>query len=404
MSYPFVQQPIKVIEHEIKPVKAPDIRHPTHDGWVNQGEKYYIENFGIEDLEKYNRSQFSVPMPPASIELTRELNKSVRKAKFLLGLKALVTGRRTTHFRGVAGRGKIHIVAKPEFPDHEFFTPGREFSCRLRHANASFDDDLSIQVRGCSLKFADTEFDSPLDILMNTGAIAAFWNLDTFMVFVEARRVSTETNWDAQKEWLHQYPAAYISTVESVRTYTNSYTDLLYWTKIAYPFKARDGRTRYAKYRIIPAGLTKEGGMPTIEVQKRAWWQARDPNDTRPQNMMQQEYKDRLKRGPQEYSLQIQLWDWDEDRDSVEVFNLCRYWNEDEHPWLDLAQVKISEALPDKEMEPMRMWLGNQPPSLGITDADSIMDYRSLPWSRVLVYPVSQKARAPLRFLRGLFS
>ena len=34
-------------------------------------------------------------------------------------------------------------------------------------------------VRGASLKFADADLDSPLDLLMNGGATAPFWNMYT---------------------------------------------------------------------------------------------------------------------------------------------------------------------------------------------------------------------------------
>ena len=39
-----------------------------------------------------------------------------------------------SHWHGVAARGTLRIVDDPAFPDHDFFRPGREFPCRLRHA------------------------------------------------------------------------------------------------------------------------------------------------------------------------------------------------------------------------------------------------------------------------------
>jgi len=35
-------------------------------------------------------------------------------------------------------------------------------------------------VRAVSLKFADTDFDSPFDLMMHTGEEAAFWNIHSF--------------------------------------------------------------------------------------------------------------------------------------------------------------------------------------------------------------------------------
>ena len=42
-------------------------------------------------------------------------------------------------------------------------------------------------VRGASLKFADADLDSPLDLLMNGGTTAPFWNMHTFAQFMFAR-------------------------------------------------------------------------------------------------------------------------------------------------------------------------------------------------------------------------
>ena len=61
--------------------------------------------------------------------------------------------------------------------------------------------------------------------------------------------------------------AAYLGTVESIRSLPSSYADVTYYTKIAYPFKARDERRRDAKYRLIrvgagfgPGRLLRSGG------------------------------------------------------------------------------------------------------------------------------------------------
>ena len=43
--------------------------------------------------------------------------------------------------------------------------------------------------------------------------------------------------------------------------------------------------------------------------------------------------------------------------------------------------------------EKMAMWLGHQPNSLGLTDADSAVDYRSLAYAPINVYPTSQSNR-----------
>ena len=87
---------------------------------------------------------------------------------------------RGTHPRGVSGDGVATVVNNPEFPDHEFFSSGRIFPIRLRHANLMRPDEASADVRGVSVKFSDSEFDSPLDLFMHTGEEAAFWSISSF--------------------------------------------------------------------------------------------------------------------------------------------------------------------------------------------------------------------------------
>ncbi|MGV2338852.1 MAG UNVERIFIED_CONTAM: hypothetical protein LVR18_34155 [Planctomycetaceae bacterium] len=85
----------------------------------------------------------------------------------------------------------------------------------MRHANASFYDDASSQVRACSLKFADSDFASPLDLVMNTGVMQAFWHFRSFMAFVDARVRAREDRWDSQREWLRRWPGCFVGIIES---------------------------------------------------------------------------------------------------------------------------------------------------------------------------------------------
>lgn len=400
MPLDFTKQPIDNKQQEYLLCDAPRATHPPREGWENKGIETYVEQFGQDDFDRYSRDDFAMPMPDDSPAERRELRRMLCKAKLMFGFKSLATGRRTTHMQGIGLRGTLRIVAKPNFPEHDFFQPSREFACRVRHANASFYDDASIQVRSCSVKFADSDYDSPLDVLMNSGPTSAFWDLKSFMEFAIARNKSRENDWTAQKQWMWQSPAGYVGTIDAVRHAPTSYAAMTYYSKIAFPFKARDGKTRYVKYRIIPTGLTEESGLVTIEMQRQPWVQSRQPDDTRPRSYLREEYRRRLgKHKAIEYTMQIQLREWDKATDTAEFFNMNRLWDESKWPWIDLAIVRITEALPDQVTERMGMWLGHQPPSLGLTDAHSPVDYRSLCWARPQVYPVSRFNRRFLRFL-----
>ncbi len=399
MSNLFVSAEVRRPVETYEPIAAPLDPHPTRGDWVNRGREFYERAFGVEAYDSNSRHDVPFPMPANTF--SERLNFSARtwKARLLFGGKALATGRRATHMAGVGARGTITVVARPEFPEHDFFQPGRVFPSRLRHANASFYDDASCQVRACSLKFADQDFDSPWDLIMNTGVIQAFWSLDTFMQFVYARLQCRENSWEPQRAYMRKLPGAFIGAIESVRVAPSSYAEMLYHSSIVYPFRARDGRSRYAKYRLVPVNLKQESGLPDQQYQQAPWVQCRHPNDAHPRQYLGDEYCDRLSRGEIVYQLQIQLREFDRERDTWEFFNSGRVWDSTVHPWLDLATVCMTQAMPAEQTEVTRMWLGHQPPSLGLTAAFSAVDYRSLAVARYRVYPWSRRASWLLRTL-----
>ena len=102
-----------------------------------------------------------------------------------------------------------------------------------------------------------------------------------------------------------------------------------------------------------------------------------------------------------EYLLQIQVRDYDPEADTNEVFNCNALWNTEGVPWHDLAHVQLGEVVPEDDMEVTRMWLGHQPEGLGIFEAWSSRDYKSLAHTRTFVYPRSQGARLFKRKLSG---
>ena len=397
MNSIFAQQSIENQWTDATPLDAPVVLDPARGNWVNNGVKFYKQVFGNEAYEDYG-NDMPIPMAAGSPALSRQKTWRLFKRKLMFGFKALATGRRATHMRGVGARGRVKIVDAPEFPEHDFFSAGREFPCRIRHANASFYDDASIQVRGFSIKFADSQFESPLDVIMNSGATAAFWSFSSFMAFVDGRMKCTEENWEGQREFMRLLPTAYLGTIESVRVAPSSWDDVTYYSKIAFPFRARDGVTRYCKYRAIRCGLEHESGLVGDSIQQQPWVQCRQPNESKPVSYLVDEYNSRLSAGPIVYKLQIQIRDWQSD-DTAEFFNLSRYWDETQYPWRDLADVIVESPLDESETDRMAMWLGHQPPSLGLTAADSVDDYRSLAWGRYHIYPASRRSRWLLRTL-----
>ncbi len=71
---------------------------------------------------------------------------------FSVVLTISIYRRRMSHNNAIGGSGKLRIVTDREFPASDFFEPGREFVCRIRHGAAGYMDDAMAQVRSGSLK------------------------------------------------------------------------------------------------------------------------------------------------------------------------------------------------------------------------------------------------------------
>ena len=66
------------------------------------------------------------------------------------------------------------------------------FPVRLRHSNLKAFDDAELDLRAVALKFADSDFESPFDLMMNTGEEAAFWSIYSFDKLIMALKKGPE--------------------------------------------------------------------------------------------------------------------------------------------------------------------------------------------------------------------
>ena len=92
-----------------------------------------------------------------------------QKIKMLFGVTAMYTGQRPTHAIGIAAQGIATVVAEQQFPKCEFLIPGKSFPVCLRHSTLKSKDDAMLDFLSASIRFADSDEKSPLDILMSTG-------------------------------------------------------------------------------------------------------------------------------------------------------------------------------------------------------------------------------------------
>ena len=302
---------------------------------------------------------------------------------FTLGITlalSIGTRRRMSHNNGIAARGAARIVDDLQIPSHPLFQPGKIFPCRVRHAAASFMDDAMRLVRGMSVKFADTSFESPFDLEMNTGKVAVFWSAASFGRFAKYRN----THYGIQYlKYYKKYPTGAAGAYAGMRRNSDSFTDQQYYSQTPLRFVGDDKVLRYAKYRVVPFDRTRaETGLPdAAELMIPPENQRILPGETRSRNYLKKLYVKDVADKKADHMLQIQLHTASEN-DLPEVFNACREWDEATHPWHDLARIQMEEALSWEDSCMMAFSLNNLPESLGVLPAKSIFDYNSLNYLR----------------------
>jgi hypothetical protein len=322
----------------------------------------------------------------------------------LITLNSVFTRRRMSHENGLVTEGQVRILDELDLPANGFFTPGRLFPCRLRHASVSFLDDAALVVRAASLKFADERVSSPFDMLMNNGNSTPFWNMDTFFQFMRKRMRGGRAH---LIDYFRRNPRCYMNVRDAVRLDPTSFAHLHYYSQIPLAFRADDGVERYAKFRLIPADHPSEDdGIPSEADLQTPWFQEARPGEPRGRNYLKDEYRARLDRGHVRYRFQIQLLEWrdHDDRD----YELCSLypWDESECPWRDLAEVTITEALDDAEGNQCLFSLRHLPepvlsviPALHFRDGPSIDYLRLAGWwprrARLAMYRLLGQ-RAPI--------
>lgn len=295
---------------------------------------------------------------------------------------------RMSHNNGVGATGKLRVVDHPEFPAHDFFTPGREFPLRIRHASATFLDDAMNCIRSLSIKLSDHHFKSPFDLEMNTGEKSLFWSAASFLKFAALR---DEKHGVEYEEYNRKYPDGLTGSQAAGRRHATSFHNLHYYCKTPFLFIGRDKIKRYAKYRTIPADRKAESG---IDLNPSDWDQCNQrvlPHETRSRNWLKYEYEDRIRSEGARYILQIQTHPASEEEDP-EVFNNMRLWDEKIYPWHDLAIMEIDEVLDWRESTMTSFSVNNMPKDLGVIPAYSIFDYNSLNYLRAHS-EIARKAR-----------
>lgn len=324
---------------------------------------------------------------------------------FFITLNTLLTRERMSHENGLTVRGQVRIRPDLNLPPNQFFTPGKTFPCRLRHASVSFLDDAAMVVRAASIKFSDNPVASPFDMLMNNGNATPFWNMDTFWQFMRARMQGGRAHLIA---YFKRNPRCYMNVRDAVRHDPKSFANQFYYSQTPLAFTADDGLERFAKFRLIPQDHDEEfDGFPSEEDLAKAWFQEAHSNEKLGRNYLKNEFRQRLDKGHVRYRFQIQLLEWQDSDERAYELNSLYPWDEKECPWRDLAEVTLTDALSYAEGNQCIFSLRHLPkgvlseiPAQGIEDGPSIDYLRQGGWwprrARLLMYRIfGQKQPIP---------
>jgi hypothetical protein len=299
----------------------------------------------------------------------------------LIALHSLLTRTRMSHENGIVARGRIRVVDKLGIPENDFFLPGREFPCRLRHASVSLLDDAGLLVRGASLKFADADIESPLDLLMNGGTGSPFWNMYTFAQFMYARMRGGRAH---LIPYFQANPRCFENVLSALRLRPDSFASLRYYTQTPFEFRARDDKPRYCKFRLLPQDRGPETGIPGEEDLQTPWFQEARPGETLFPNYLKDEYIERVRSRGAKYVLEMQLHDARPDDEREVILNSLYAWEESAHPWVSLANVHI-DSIHEEDPYGYRcvFEIGNRPECIGLIEPLSIYDPPSMEYLRI---------------------
>jgi arachidonate 5-lipoxygenase len=309
-----------------------------------------------------------------------------------MGLQTLLTRRRASHLLGTGARGKFVVAARdsagPQFPENDFFVPGRELDLRIRFANLTILDDAGLDVRGASIKLADTDWDSPFDMVLNTGSFCPVSHLLGFTLLVGSKFMPEA----AEGFVVRRNPLMLKGAVAGMRRAPESFSDLRYYSQIIRGWETPDRRRYLVRYRLVPDAEVPESGLPNAEDCSHVWQRARLKTDHRTSDYLRRELRERVAREPVKLRFEAQFHPYLPTL-AIQWYDASLEWEEHTHPWMTLGHLTLTAALADEELERTRFSPGNKPPSLFIFGASSLLDPRSLGDSEVRVMVRLQQFR-----------
>ncbi len=297
---------------------------------------------------------------------------------------------RATHTIGIAATGTATVPATVAIPSHPFFRAGRSLRATVRHANARWSDDASLDVRGVALRLEGSSKGDRLDLMMNTASRSQFWDTASLMAFLRGQTGGKR----ALARWIANSPKALRGVLESVVRAPTSYADLTYYAQLTFRFEGDDGVERPCRYRLRPL---HSASAHVLSAADRAtpWEHERAADEHRTEDYLREELRGRLATGTVTYVLELQVATDDRCAD-VRLFDASMPWDEHEHPWKPVASVDVTRVLSESATASLKLNVANAPPSLGVFLAGDTSDFNAIAWYRRAVYAHAQRARERL--------
>ena len=331
-------------------------------------------------------------------ELTRNIDDDFKsvidRLQATFGFLAGQKRGRATHTWGAAGRGTARFIVAPEFPRNDYFVAGKTVPVILRHSSpGAREDDRARDGVAASVKFfpQGSDYSGPgdLDILMNAGRQLFVRTIRDFSTFVHAVPPPK------RKQLVEQGIMMEPELIEAYRI-RGSFLDSRYHSWQCFEFFDAAGVMRYIRFRLIPGDRGPERGLPAKEFRADGE-PSMDPvpDDPRAPDFLRQEWIYQVKYSEVSYILQAQLHDAPKtDEKNPEVLNPAKAWDETQHPWMDLCEIKIEETIDREATSKLDMNPNRSPQCIKIPLATSPDQYASLGHARAIVYPGARSVRA----------
>lgn len=303
---------------------------------------------------------------------------------------------RATHTYGVAARGEAKIIVPIGFPQNDFLKAGNSYPVILRHSSPGAQkDNRARDGAATSLKFyngpADPAATGFHDIMMNTGRVLFVRSARAFLTMV------TTPNPERVEKLLKPGILNDDILAEGYRN-GGSFTDFYYHSQICYELTDSSGTMSYIRYRLRNGDRGPErGAYPASWKPEGVTVYPPLDGDPRSDTYLKQDFLSRFQHGGVHYLLQGQL----RPGSDAEAVNCTSVWDEIRYPWVDLADIQLTEALPPEALDVLAFDANWTHQSIAIPLATTGLwpglqadNHASLGHSRALVYAEARKARA----------